>query len=96
MGYNYVRAVSRLEGYCMYGTKQLRLRWTAYPIQIRAHHHIDVYTDISDARKEKFLYHVSNVDISNVVSAYFRDNLYFSYPEFCVFEIFCQATILQT
>ena len=33
--------------YCLYGTLLLCLRWTACPVQIRAHHHIDVYTDIN-------------------------------------------------
>ena len=42
MGYNYVCAVSHTEGYCLYGTLLLRPCWTACPIQIRAHHHIDV------------------------------------------------------
>ena len=45
LGYNYVRTVSRMVGYCLYGTLLLRLRWTACPVQIRAHHHTDVYTD---------------------------------------------------
>ena len=47
MGYNYIRAVSRTVGYCLYGTLLLRPRWTARPVQIRAHHHLDVYTDIN-------------------------------------------------
>ena len=47
MGYNYVRTVSRTEGYCLYGTLLLCPRWTACPVQIGAHHHIDVYTDIN-------------------------------------------------
>ena len=48
MGYNNVRAVSCTEGYCLYGTLLLRPRWTACPVQIGAHHHIDVYTDINN------------------------------------------------
>ena len=39
--------VSRTVGSCLYGTLLLRPRWTACPVQIRAHHHIDVYTNIS-------------------------------------------------
>ena len=39
MGYNYVRAV----GYCLYGTCSS----VECPVEIRAHHHIDVYTDIN-------------------------------------------------
>ena len=42
MGYNYVCTV----GYCLYRTLLLRLR-SACPEQIRAHHDIDVYTDIN-------------------------------------------------
>ena len=38
---------SHTVGYCLYGTLLLRLPWTACPVQIRAHHHIDVYTDIN-------------------------------------------------
>ena len=34
-------------GYYLYETLLLRPRWTACPVQIRAHHHIDVYTDIN-------------------------------------------------
>ena len=33
---------------CLYGTLLSRPRWTACPVQIRAHHHIDVYTDINE------------------------------------------------
>ena len=33
-------------GYCLYGTLLLHLR-SACPLQIRAHHHIDVYTYIN-------------------------------------------------
>ena len=47
MGYNYVHVV----GYCLYGTLLLRLQWTACPVQIRAHHHIDVYTDINKTKQ---------------------------------------------
>ena len=50
MGYNYVRAV----GYCLYGTLLLRPRWTACPVQIGAHHHIDVYTDINNPFMTEF------------------------------------------
>ena len=39
-------AVSRMVGYCLYGTLLLRLH-SACPVQIRAHHHTDVYTDIN-------------------------------------------------
>ena len=46
MGYNYIRAVSGMVGYCLYRTLLLRPQWTARSVQIRAHHHIDVYTDI--------------------------------------------------
>ena len=35
-------------GYCLYGTLLLCPRWTACPVQIRAHHHRDVYTDINE------------------------------------------------
>ena len=42
MGYNYVHVV----GYCLYRTLLLRPR-SACPVQIRAHHHIYVYTDIN-------------------------------------------------
>ena len=38
--------MSRTEGYCLYGTLLFCPR-SACPVQIRAHHHIDVYTDIS-------------------------------------------------
>ena len=34
-------------GYCLYGTLLLRLR-SACPVQIRVHHHTDVYTDINE------------------------------------------------
>ena len=40
-------ALSRTVGYCLYGTLLLHPHWTAYPVQIRAHHHIDVHTDIN-------------------------------------------------
>ena len=36
-----------MEGYCLYETLLLRLR-SACPVQIRAHHHIDVCTEISE------------------------------------------------
>ena len=61
LGDNYIHAVSPTVGYCLYRTLLLRPRWTACPVQIRAHHHIDVYTDInqtvssSDAEKQKRL-----------------------------------------
>ena len=42
--------VSRTEGYCLYGTLLLRPR-SACPVQIRANHHIDVYTDINERFK---------------------------------------------
>ena len=38
--------VSHMEGYCLYGTLLSRL-YSACPVQIGAHHHIDVYTDIN-------------------------------------------------
>ena len=41
-----ITITSALIGYCLYGTLLLRPR-SACPIQIRAHHHIDVYTDIN-------------------------------------------------
>ena len=41
-------ALSHTVGYCLYGTLLLRPRWTACPVQIRAHHHIDVYIDINN------------------------------------------------
>ena len=55
MGYCIVKGVSErctvrlllTVGYCLYGTLLLRPRWTACPLQIRAHHHIDVFTDIN-------------------------------------------------
>ena len=40
--------MSRTEGYCLYGTLLLHPRWTACPVQVRAHHHIDVHTDINN------------------------------------------------
>ena len=46
LGYNYVHTVSRMVGYCLYGTLLLRPRWTACPLQIKAHHHIDAQTSI--------------------------------------------------
>ena len=52
MGYNYVHAVTRTVGYCLYGTLLLRPCWTACPIQIRAHHHIDVYTDSNEHKHD--------------------------------------------
>ena len=55
MGYNYVGAVSRIVGYCLYGTLLLRPCWTACPVQIRAHHHIDVCTDINKYYERYFL-----------------------------------------
>ena len=39
--------VSCTEGYCLYGTLLLH-PCSACPIQIRAHHHIDVYIDINN------------------------------------------------
>ena len=48
LGYNYICTVSHMVGYCLYGTLLLRPRWTACPVQIRAHHRIDVYTDINN------------------------------------------------
>ena len=38
--------VSRMVGYCLYGTLLLR-PLSACPVQIRVHHHTDVYTDIN-------------------------------------------------
>ena len=35
-------------GYCLYGTLLLRPRSTC-PVEVRAHYHIDVYTDINDS-----------------------------------------------
>ena len=46
--YNYIRAVSHVVGYCLYGTLLLCPCWTVCPVQIRAHHHIDVHTDTND------------------------------------------------
>ena len=43
MGYNYIHAV----GYRFYGTLLLRSRY-CIPLQIRAHQHINVYTDINN------------------------------------------------
>ena len=42
MGYNYIHMV----GYCLYGALLLLLH-SASPVQIRAHHHLDVYADIN-------------------------------------------------
>ena len=42
-----ITITSALIGNCLYGTLLLRPRWTACPVQIRAHHHIDVYISIS-------------------------------------------------
>ena len=42
--------VSRTEGYCLYGTLLLHPH-SACPVQIRAHHHIDVYTDINNIER---------------------------------------------
>ena len=39
--------VSHTVGHCLYGTLPLRPRYACL-IQIRAHHHTDVYTDIND------------------------------------------------
>ena len=47
-GYNYVRIVSHMVGYCLYRKLLLRPHWTACPVQIRAHHYIDVKTDINN------------------------------------------------
>ena len=52
MGYNYVRAV----GYCMYKTLLLR-PCSACPVQIRAHYHIDVYTDINNIFQYELYFH---------------------------------------
>ena len=45
--YNYVHTVSCTIGYCLYRTLLLHPCWTACPVQIGAHHHIDIYTDIN-------------------------------------------------
>ena len=41
-------------GYCLYGTLLLRLH-SASSVQIRAHHHIVVYTDINQLNRRKGL-----------------------------------------
>ena len=43
--YNYICTVHTV-GYCLYGTLLLHPR-SACPVQMRAHHHIDVFTDIN-------------------------------------------------
>ena len=48
MGYSYIHNVSHMVRYCLYGALLLCLHWTACPIQIKAHHHTDVYAHISD------------------------------------------------
>ena len=43
----FVLDMSRMAGYCLYGTLLLHPHWTVCPIQIRTYHHINVYTDIN-------------------------------------------------
>ena len=45
--------VSRTVGDCLCGTLLLRPCWTACPVQIRAHHPIDVYTDSNNIHTPK-------------------------------------------
>ena len=44
------QSLSHTVGYCFYGTLLLRPH-SACPLQIRAHHHIDVHTDINKGYK---------------------------------------------
>ena len=49
--------VSHTVGYSLYETLLLHPRWTLCPVQIRAHHHIDVCTDTVMTKRLQ-VYHV--------------------------------------